>query len=87
MDFGGFSDLYYLDGAITAINPVASPASPDNTATIPNIINSDSSSHLNSSQMVSFLTFQREKLDLCENALQNVIKLQEIIKFLISDNS
>ena len=45
MDFGGFSDLYYLDGAITAINPVASPASPDNTATIPNIINSDSSSH------------------------------------------
>jgi len=31
--------------------------------------------------------FQREKLDLCENALQNVIKLQEIIKFLISDNS
>ena len=31
--------------------------------------------------------FQREKLDLCENALQNVIKLQEIIKFLISDES
>ena len=37
------------------INPVASPASPDNTATIPNVINSDSSSHLNSSQTVSFL--------------------------------
>ena len=29
--------------------------------------------------------FQREKLDLCENALQNVIKLQEIIKILASN--
>ena len=28
--------------------------------------------------------FQREKLDLCENALQNVIKLQEIIKIVAS---
>ena len=27
--------------------------------------------------------FQREKLDLCENALQNVIKLQENIEILI----
>ena len=37
------------------IKPVARPASPDSTATIPNVINSDSSSHLNSSQTVSFL--------------------------------